>query len=83
MVLALLMVVGAVLWAVIGLLMLAAAARGSGPLGGGGAILLVVVWLAGLAAFVGGAVRLIRPALQSMTSDLGKGNTGSSGKKRS
>jgi hypothetical protein len=82
MLLTVLLIIGAVLWAVIGLLVVAASARNQGTAGAAGTILLVVVWLAGLAGFMGGAVRLMRPALQSMTSGLGKGHLDAPPRKR-
>lgn len=64
-----LLLLTAVVWGILGLLLVGAAAR---SLEWWGTILIMLVWLTGLAGFVGGAVRLMRPALQAMASGLGK-----------
>jgi hypothetical protein len=73
-----LLVIGAVIWAVVGMLLVVASARNAEAHGQLGTILLVVLWLGGLAACIGGAVRLVRPALQQLSTSLEK-----SGRKRS
>src|SRR5690349_9432992 len=62
-----------VLWAVLGLLLLAAALRGQGSFGEhgtAGKILLVVLWIGGMFAFFGAAVRTVRPALQALAVEM-------------
>lgn len=70
MLIALFLVIGAVLWAVLGMLIVMASVRQSSALGTAGTVLLVVLWLGGLAGFIGGAVRLMRPTLQTLSRGL-------------
>jgi hypothetical protein len=74
---AILLVLAAVIWAVVGMLLVAASARSAGPGGQVWTIALIVLWLGGLAGSIGGAVRLVRPILQQASTHLEK-----SGRKR-
>ena len=68
-------ILGAVPWAIAGLLLLAAALRGQGMFGQHGSlgtIVLIVLWVGGLLALVGGAVAMLRPSLQNLTSQIEK-----------
>ena len=68
--LAVVCIVAAVLWAIAGLLLLAAALRGQGIFGEHGKIgiiVLVVLWLGGMLGFVGKAVAMARPAVHEVS----------------
>jgi hypothetical protein len=69
---AILLVLGAVIWAVVGMLLVAASARSSRPGAQVWTIILIVIWLGGLAGAIGGAVRLVRPILQQASARLEK-----------
>ena len=77
-------ILAAVVWAVSGLLMLAASLRGQGLFGEHGTpgmIVLIVLWIAGMFSFVGGAVAMMRPAFH--TSSAGSAaSTKTRGQKR-
>jgi hypothetical protein len=81
--LAIALILAGVIWAVSGLLLLAAALRGQGLFGEHGTpgtILLIILWVAGMFAFIGGAVALVRTTFQ--TSSDGSAATRSRDKNR-